>query len=112
MPKIAQTDKVTVFNPGSHQPSYPELGCSSQPVARRQSVYGACGLTFVSLGLFLSVLMGISSSKIVSNPVHFTTTVVDGASGKEPKKEHWKTCDFIIVARGAQSVALISLIQV
>ncbi|KAJ6461384.1 hypothetical protein C8R45DRAFT_1179258 [Mycena sanguinolenta] len=41
--------------------------------------------------------MGISSSKIFSNPVHFATPVVDGASGIQPKKECWETFDSVIV---------------
>ncbi|KAF8123816.1 GMC oxidoreductase [Mycena galopus ATCC 62051] len=52
--------------------------------------------------------MGSSSSKIVSNPAHFATPVVDETSGIQPKKDSWKTYDYVIVGGGTAGCVLAS----
>ncbi|KAJ7461324.1 GMC oxidoreductase [Mycena galericulata] len=58
--------------------------------------------------LVLWSTMGISSSKLQSNPNHFATPVSEAATGFKPDREAWKTYDYIICGGGTAGCVLAS----
>jgi choline dehydrogenase len=44
--------------------------------------------------------MGVSSSKLHSDPTQFATSVSEAAPGFQPEKKSWKTYDYIICGGG------------
>ncbi|KAJ6600363.1 GMC oxidoreductase [Mycena vulgaris] len=52
--------------------------------------------------------MGISGSKLLSNPNQFATPVSEVASGLNPEKSAWKTYDYIICGGGTAGCVLAS----
>ncbi|KAJ7821470.1 GMC oxidoreductase [Mycena olivaceomarginata] len=48
--------------------------------------------------------MGISSSKLLSNPDQFATPV-DQVAGYQPKRNSWKIYDYVVLRRGGQGTA-------
>ncbi|KAJ7686122.1 GMC oxidoreductase [Mycena rosella] len=52
--------------------------------------------------------MGISSSRLLSNPNQFATPVSEAATGFQPERKSWKTYDYIICGGGTAGCVLAS----